>query len=195
MNTISAYLQYLPSSQEPLSADVYLIHGDQYEYVFDVGNNEEARDCISGIQKEKIVILSHYHEDHVGNIDKLKYHDLYVGNVTRDTIQKGTVIESELTIQDGVTITIRHCPSPHVPGSLIVTINGEYTLFADLYFTKPDYDRQAAKEMLDILKEINTKYFVVSHQEKDNVFEKEAFLRELCAYFFDTERNSVEKDG
>lgn len=195
MNAISAYLQYLPSNQEPLSADVYLVHGDQYEYVFDVGNSEEALNCLSGIQKKKVVILSHYHKDHVGNIDRLQYKALYVGDVTRDTIQKGTVIENELTIQDGVTIKIRHCPSPHVSGSLIVTINGEYTLLADLYFTKPDYNRQIAKEMLDTLKGIDTKYFVVSHQEKDNVFEKEAFLRELCAYFLCTERNTVEKNG
>lgn len=183
MERISTYLHYIPSSQEPLSADAYIIHGEKYAYLFDVGSNEETLRCLSEIPKEKIVILSHFHPDHTANVDKLSYQKLYVGGFTFEKIQKGMVVEDCLTIHDGVKIEIRHCPSPHTEGSLIVTVNGEYTLLADLYFTKPGHNKEMAYKMLADLKNLDTKYFVVSHQEKENVFEKEFLIRELDAYF------------
>lgn len=183
MERISAYLQYIPSSQEPLSADAYIVSGEKYVYLFDVGSNEKTLQCLSDLPKEKVVILSHFHQDHTANLDKLSYKKLYVGEFTFEKIQKGIVIEGCLTINDGVKMEIRHCPSPHTKGSLIVTVNGEYTLLADLYFTKPGYDKEMANKMLEILRNLDTKYFVVSHQTEENVFEKEFLIRELEEYF------------
>lgn len=183
MEKISNYLHYIPSSQEPLSADAYLIEGEKYAYLFDVGSNEETLQDLLDIPKEKIVILSHFHQDHTANIDKLPYQKLYVGGLTFEKIQKGIVVEGCLTIHDGVNMEIRNCPSPHTEGSLIVTVNGEYTLLADLYFTKPGHNKEMAYQMLETLKSLDTKYFVVSHQEKENIFEKEFLIRELNQYF------------
>lgn len=183
MKRISAYLQYIPSSREPLSADAYLIDGEKYVYIFGVGSNEETLRYLSDVPKEKIVILSHFHQDHTANIDKLSYEKLYVGGLTAEKIQKGIVVETCLTIHDGVKIEIRSCPSPHTEGSLIVTVNGEYTLLADLYFTKPGHNQEMAYKMLETLRTLDTKYFVVSHQENENIFEKEYLLRELGEYF------------
>lgn len=183
MESISAYLQYIPSSQEPLSAEAYIVNGEKYAYIFDVGSNEKTLQYLSDVPKEKIVILSHFHQDHTANIDKLSYKKLYVGELTYEKIQKGIVVEECLTINDGVKIEIRNCPSPHTEGSLIVTVNGEYTLLADLYFTKPGHNQEMAYKMLEILKILDTKYFVVSHQEKENIFEKEILIKELNEYF------------
>lgn len=182
MKTISNYLHYIPATSEPLSADVYVIEGDSCAYIYDVGNNREVLSFLSGI-KEKVIILSHPHNDHVGNVDKLDYKALYAGDATCEKIGKGTVITDGLTINDGVKIQIRHCPSPHTGGSLIVTINNEYTLLADLYFTRPPFDKKLAHAMLKVLGEIETEYFVVSHQEANPVFEKEYLIRELTTYF------------
>lgn len=183
MKTICPYLHYIPSTLDPLSADVYVIEGESFSYIFDVGNNQEALDTLSNLSGGKIIILSHPHNDHVGNLDKLDYKALYAGDSTCEKIKKGTVVENELTINDGVNLQISPCPSPHTGGSLIVTVNNEYTLLADLYFTRQTYENELAHAMLDVLKEIETKYFVVSHQEANPVFEKEYLLRELTAYF------------
>lgn len=183
IQVIPEYIKHLPATDEPLSADVYIVSGRENDYIFDVGNNAEALEFIAQAAGNGVVILSHPHNDHVGNIEKLAYRALYVGDKTREKLGGGTVVEDALTIGDGVTLEIRHCPSPHTDGSLILTVNGEYTLLADLYFTKPDYDRKKAHQMLDALKELETKYFVVSHQKAACVFEKAALIEELEDYF------------
>lgn len=183
MEKITEYLHYIPSTSEPLSADVFVIEGEQQSYIFDVGNNEENVQLLDKLPREKTVILSHYHKDHTGNLNRLAYQTLYVGDLTFEKTGRGTVVTDKLTIQDGVGLVIQSCPSPHTPGSLILTVNNEYTLIADLYFTKPDHDPRLAQAMLDVLRGLDTKYFVSSHQEGSPVFEKEYLIEELTRYF------------
>lgn len=182
MKKICDYIQYLPAVSEPLSADVYFIEGEKYCYIFDVGNNEEALEAISKVDKDKVVIISHYHKDHTGNIDKVDCKTLYVGDLTYEMIHKGTIVEESLIIHDGLEIEIRHCTSPHVNGSLVMIINNEYTLLGDVYSVRDTYDKELAHKMLDELKQIDTTYFVNSHLE-ECVVEKDILLEELCAYF------------
>ncbi|MBP3611060.1 MAG: MBL fold metallo-hydrolase [Lachnospiraceae bacterium] len=184
MKKINEIIKYLPALPEPLSADVYFAEGENFCYIVDVGNNEQAVQEISSVTKKKIVILSHYHKDHTGNVDKLEYKELYVGDLTYETIQKGIIVTEKMVIQDGIELVIQPCPSPHVKGSLIVTINKEYTLLADLYFTKAGYDKELARQMLQTLEKLDTKYFVVSHQSEKNVFEKQELLERLVNDFF-----------
>ena len=60
MNVIGGKIKYLPATDNPLSADVYCIDGDKYCYIYDVGNNDTSLQYINQINKENIVILSHY---------------------------------------------------------------------------------------------------------------------------------------
>ena len=39
---ITDNISYIPASKNPLSADVVIIEGEEYLYLFDVGNNEEV---------------------------------------------------------------------------------------------------------------------------------------------------------
>lgn len=183
MNLITERIKYLPATCDPLSADVYFIEGDKYCYIYDVGNDDNSLHHINEVEKEKIVVLSHYHEDHVGNIDCINYRNLYVGKKTYETIGKGKLVEDVITINDGVKIEIIHCTSPHTDGSLILNVDNEYTLIADLYFTRPPFDRDKAIKMIDILNNINTKYFVISHQEDVKIVSKEKLVAELLDYF------------
>lgn len=183
MNKITDYLQYIPGTSDPLSADVFVVTGEKRTYIFDVGSSEDSFQALNELPGEKTIILSHFHKDHTGNLDRLTYRDCYVGDLTFEKIGCGTVVTDKLTIYDGVEVEIQPCPSPHTPGSLILTINREYTLLADLYFTKPDYDRELAKAMLDVLQGLDTKYFVVSHQEGKPVFAKEYLIEELTNNF------------
>lgn len=183
MNAIGKRIKYLPATNEPLSADVYLIDGDKYCYIYDVGNNENSLQYINQPGKEKVVILSHYHKDHTGNIEGIHYRDLYVGNKTYEAVGKGIIVEDKLTINDGVKIDVIHCTSPHTDGSLIITVDNEYTLIADLYFTRPPFDKDKAMKMIESLRHIDTKYFVISHQEEEKVIPKDKLIAELTAYF------------
>ena len=183
MNTIGKRIKYVPATNDPLSADVYLIDGDKYCYIYDVGNNENSLQYINQLGKEKVVILSHYHKDHTGNIEGIHYHDLYVGKKTHEVIGKGIVVEDKFTINDGVKIDVTHCTSPHTDGSLIITVDNEYTLIADLYFTRPPFDKDKTMKMIESLRDIDTKYFVVSHQEDEKVIPKEKLISELTDYF------------
>mgnify|MGYP003293133718 CR=1 FL=1 len=173
----------MPATSNPLSADIYFIEGDKYCYIYDVGNDDNSLQCIHQADKEKIVILSHYHKDHVGNIDRINYRNLYVGKKTYELIGEGKLIEDKIVINDGVKIEIIHCTSPHTEGSLILNVDNEYTLIADLYFSRPPFNRDKAIEMIDILKNIDTKYFVISHQEDEKIVSKEKFVAELINYF------------
>ena len=183
MNTISAKIKYLPSTNDPLSADVYCIEGDKYYYVYDVGNDDRSLQYINQLSKEKIIIISHYHNDHTGNIVGLHNRDLYVGKKTYEVIGKGVIVEDKLTIHDGVRIDVSYCISPHTNGSLIVTIDNEYTLIADLYFTRPPFECEKAMKMIESLRDIDTKSFVISHQEDEKVIPKETLIQELTEYF------------
>lgn len=183
MNTIGERIKYLPAMNDPLSADVFCIDGDQFCYVYDVGNNAHSLHCINQTSKEKIIVLSHYHKDHTGNIEGVHYRNLFVGKKTYEAIGKGVIVEDKLTINDGVRIEIAHCVSPHTDGSLMVTIDNEYTLIADLYFTRPPFDKEKAMKMIDSLRSIDTKYFVISHQEEEKVIPKDKLIAELTAYF------------
>ena len=172
MNTIGERIKYLPATNDPLSADVFCVDGDQYCYIYDVGSDERSLQYLNQIVKEKIVVLSHYHKDHTGNIDGVHYRDLFVGTKTYEAVGKGVIVQDAFTINDGVKIEISHCVSPHTDGSLIVTIDNEYTLIADLFFTRSPFDKDKAMKMLESLRNIDTKYFVISHQENEKVIPK-----------------------
>ena len=177
MKLITERIKYLPATSNPLSADVYFINGDKYCYLYDVGSDDNALQCINQIDKEKVVFLSHYH------IERLDVHNLYVGKKTYETIGKGKIVEDIFTVNDGVKIEIIPCESPHTEGSLIINIDNEYTLIADLYFTRPPFDVSKAMRMIETLENIDTKYFVVSHQEDEKVIPKKNLLVELSDYF------------
>lgn len=183
MHKIGERIKYLPATNDPLSADVFCIDGDQYCYVYDVGNDERSLRYLNQIGKEKVVVLSHHHKDHTGNIDGIHYRNLYVGRKTYEVVGKGIIVEDVFTINDGVKIDVIHCTSPHTDGSLIVTIDNEYTVIADLYFARPPFDKDKAMKMLESLRNIDTKYFVISHQEDKKVIPKGKLIAMLTDYF------------
>ena len=183
MNIIAENIKYLPASNNPLSADVYFIEGDKSCYIFDVGNNDDSLYHINKINKEKVIVISHHHKDHIGNIEYIDYRNLYVGKKTYETIGKGEIVNETLTISDGTKIEIIHCASPHADDSLIVNVDNEYALIADLYFTRPPFDKEKTTQMIDTLKNADTKYFVISHQEDMKVVPKETLIKELLDYF------------
>ena len=84
---ITEQISYIKASDNPLSADVILMDGQEYLYVFDVGNNEQVAEYLNAIPKKKRVILSHFHTDHIGNIGRVDWESVYFGTNTEKYFQ------------------------------------------------------------------------------------------------------------
>lgn len=84
---VTEYISYIQSSTEPLSAEVGIIEGEQYIYLFDVGNNKAVSEYLETLVKPKKIILSHFHPDHMGNIGKLSFETVYTGANTEKYFQ------------------------------------------------------------------------------------------------------------
>lgn len=183
MIRLTPKIRQIPAVADPLSADVFIIEGDTRYYVFDVGCNDEAFQAISALNKPVTVILSHFHRDHTGNMSRLSPADTLAGARTMKYISGGTLVDAPVTIRDGVEIIVQPCVSPHAPGCLIATVDGEYTFIGDLHYAHPGTGQGEAKGMLNVLKTLGTRYFVPSHLEGNPLVEREVLLRDVKEYF------------
>ena len=85
---ITEQISYIKASDNPLSADVILVEGQEYLYVFDVGNNEQVAEYLNTLPKKKRVILSHFHADHMGNIGRVNWENVFFGANTEKYFQQ-----------------------------------------------------------------------------------------------------------
>ncbi len=183
MQRLTDRITYLPASDDPLSADVFLIRGDRRTYVYDVGSNDEACALLRDLPEPPVIILSHFHRDHTGNIGRVPTEMVYVGARTRKQLGVGVLVEAPLRIEDGVTLDIRPCVSPHVPGALILTVDGAHTLIGDLAYARPGEGQGEARGMLRALAALDTAYFVQSHALGDPCIPRADFFADVKARF------------
>lgn len=181
------YIQYIKATDTPLSADVGIVDGKEYCWIFDVGNSEEARQELAAITKNKAVVLSHFHPDHMGNLDKVSYSRLYCGDNTFKYTKTGEIVNRELFMEDGVSIHLFQIPSSHAKGSIGMEVNGEYAFWGDAAYSttkngKRVYNAQLLLEQIRLLESLSSKYILLSH-EKEFVTEKDRLLEELRGWY------------
>ena len=176
-------IRRIPAVDEPLSADVFIIAGAARYYVFDVGTSDAAPAAIAALDKPVWAILSHFHKDHIGNMARLCPEKVLAGARTCKYVENATLVDSSLTIRDGVEIIVQSCVSPHAPGCLIATVDGEYTFIGDLHYARPGTGQGEAKGMLNVLKTVDTRCCVVSHAQESPLVEKAALLNIIKEYF------------
>ena len=58
-----------------------------------------------------------------------------------------------------------------------------YTFIGDLHYARPGVGQGEAKGMLNVLKAVDTRYFVPSHMDGSPLVEKDALLREIREYY------------
>ena len=163
--SITEQISYIKASDNPLSADVILVDGKDYLYVFDVGNNEAVADYLNSIPKKKRVILSHFHTDHIGNIGRVDFESVYFGANTEkyfqhyihgyamqrftelpgalelafgggQTFQRYVTAFEPIKIMDGVCIEIHPVPNSHAKGSLLMQVDGACIFIGDSLYSK-----------------------------------------------------------
>ena len=163
-------ISYIKASEEPLSADVGIIEGDECVWLFDLGCSDDAAETINGIEKPKNAVISHFHPDHMGNLGKVNFSEVFLGANTFKYAKCGTVVDKDIFIDDGMKIHIFPLPSSHAKGSLGME-TGEYAFLGDgTYATikqgKVCYNASVLKEEIAVLKKLSAKFFLVSHDEK-----------------------------
>lgn len=182
---ISPDVFYLPATENPLSADVGIVSGRTHFWIFDVGSSDAHFEFLKHISEEKPlnIIISHFHPDHIRNLSRLKFDNLFVGPYTYKHINAGTVIETPAEFFDDVKIRIIPLPNSHSKGSLVLEVNDEYTFLGDSTYCTEKNDRkvfnaQLLQQEISVLTSLKSKYFLVSHWRKI-VQSKERILRRL----------------
>jgi glyoxylase-like metal-dependent hydrolase (beta-lactamase superfamily II) len=176
MERIAERIFRIPPQREPLSADVFIIEGEERCYIFDAGSSDAAWEAIRGLKKPVTFILSHFHRDHTANLSRLEG-EILGGARSCKYLGRGTRVDAPLTIRDGVTLLVQPCVSPHAPGCLILTVDDTYTFLGDLTYAQPGAGAGERVGMLRTLRAVKTQWFVESHREGFAPGEREAFLQ------------------
>ena len=177
---ITKNISYLPASENPLSSDVVFITKENKTYIFDVGANDEAAELINGIADEKIVVISHFHQDHAANVGRIKFDQLYASKETIKHTHTGSVISDTVVFDDDITaLTV---PSSHAKGCVIV-VCGDFAFLGDCAYAgfkhgKRLYNVYQLGQLIKLLEGLDVKYFGMSHY-KNFIYEKETVLTML----------------
>ena len=187
---INDRIGYIEASDGPLSADIGIIQCGDETWLYDVGNGKESVQDLSGSYN---IVLSHFHLDHTGNIDRMNARELFVSNETFRHVKKGTVVDKDLYIGD---MRIFPLPSSHSKGSLGLEVDGSYAFVGDALYCKVKdgsyvYNAQLLKEEISVLKALDAQYLLVSHF-KGLVREKREVLEELEEIYGMREKNKSE---
>ena len=185
---INERISYIEATEEPLSADIGIIRCGDTEWLYDVGNDERS---LAGLDGQYNVVLSHFHQDHTGSLDKIRVGELYVSGATFRHTGWGTVVNGELTIGD---LRIFQIPSSHTKGCLGLEIGNEYALVGDALYCKAKdghyvYNAQLLKDEIEVLKRLKASKLLVSHF-KGLVRTKDEVIAELEQIYSKKEKNN-----
>ena len=180
---ITDKISYIECSEDPLSADIGIIRDGNEVWLYDVGNDRRSMEGLSG---QYHVVLSHFHQDHVGSLDQIGIKKLYVSRETQKHVSiYGEIVEEDMYVGNLHIFPLR---SSHAKGSLGLEVDGTYAFVGDALYCKVKdgkycYNAQLLREEIDKLKELKATCLLVSHhlgliRKKDEVI---AELEEIYA--------------
>lgn len=179
---ITDRIKYIKPSSNPCSSNVVIIEGDEHIWLYDVGRLEDTLEYLNSFHKPVNVVLSHFHGDHVENICKVKWNELYQGKRTFDYTNAGTVLENEVSFNDGIEIKLIPFASPHAKGAIALLADKDYLFIGDgTYPARKEeyryYNVGKLKEVIDFLSEQQAKFVLLSHHEpfvqtRENIISK-----------------------
>lgn len=199
LNVVDGIISYVRSSENPLSSDAFIIKGEKYYWIFDVGANEESFSEIEKLELPLNIVISHFHPDHISNISKLTFDRLYVSKNTYRYLDryldsfklkedsefksKINIVAEDFYIEDGIKIRIFQLPSSHAKGCLALEVNDAYVFLGDAIYpaTKGDikeYNQQILYEEIKKLKTCKGDSFFISH-DKTPMTQRTVILRYL----------------
>ena len=189
-NIINEKISYIECSDDPLSADIGIIRDGDAVWLYDVGSDERA---ISELTGKYNVVLSHFHQDHTGNIGKLNIKEAFVSGETKRHVQMGTVADKDIYIGN---LHIFPLPSSHCKGCLGLEVEETYAFVGDALYSKFRdgyyiFNAQLVKEAIAVLKKLKAPYLLVSHF-KGLVRCRDEVIAELTELYQHRGKNSQE---
>lgn len=159
---ISDNISYIPATEDPLSADIGIIRDGTEIWLYDVGNDPQA---IARLTGKYNVVLSHFHKDHTGNLQKLHIQNLYVSDETQRHTGIGTVVNGDLYFG---ALHLFPLPSSHCKGCLGLEVEGRYAFVGDALYCKTKngaytFSVQLVHDLLAVLKRLTAPDLLVSH--------------------------------
>lgn len=167
MRKITEQISYIPAIESPLSADIGIVRCEDGLWLFDVGSSEEAAAVVNALPGAKNVVLSHFHPDHTGNIERITYNALYGGAFTCRRLGMGTTVDEHLYFENGVHLF--PLPSSHAKGCVGLEY-GDYAFLGDATYSTMKsgqiaYNAGLFREMISVLKALQADWFLLSHSE------------------------------
>lgn len=162
---INENISCIQGSDDPLSSDVAVIETENGKWLFDLGNSERI---INRLDEEYSVVISHFHADHLGNLEKIDRNRITRLFVSRETLKhSGTgILVNEDIVIDGIHIF--PLPSTHAKGCLGLETE-DYIFTGDalggmLRNGQYVYNAQLLKETIDTLKRLKAPRIIQSHR-------------------------------
>ena len=189
-NIINEKISYIECSDDPLSADIGIIRNGDAVWLYDVGSDERA---ISELTGNYNVVLSHFHQDHTGNIGKLNIKEAFVSPETKRHVQMGTVADKDIYIGN---LHIFPLPSSHCKGCLGLEVDETYAFVGDALYSKFRdgyyiFNTQLVKDEIAVLKSLKAPYLLVSHF-KGLIRRRDEVIAELEELYQHRDKNSPE---
>ena len=189
-NIINEKISYIECSDDPLSADIGIIRDGDAVWLYDVGSDERA---ISELTGNYNVVLSHFHQDHTGNIGKLNIKEAFVSPETKRHVQMGTVADKDIYVGN---LHIFPLPSSHCKGCLGLEVEETYAFVGDALYSKFRdgyyiFNAQLVKDAIAVLKKLKAPYLLVSHF-KGLVRCRDEVIAELTELYKHRGKNSQE---
>ena len=160
---ISENISYIECTDDPLSADIGIIRTDNGVWLYDVGNDMRN---LSALEGKYNVVLSHFHTDHVGCIERIKTDSLYISKETQKHIKiQGKIVEDDLYIDNLHIFPLR---SSHAKGSLGLEVDENYAFVGDALYCRMkngqhSYNAQLLYDEIVKLKSLKASRLLVSH--------------------------------
>ena len=187
---INEKVSYIECSEDPLSADIGIIRDGDAVWLYDVGSDERA---ISELTGNYNVVLSHFHQDHTGNIGKITVKEAFVSDETKRHVQMGTVADRDVYIGN---LHIFPLPSSHCKGCLGLEVDEAYAFVGDALYSKLRdgyyiFNTQLVKDEIAVLKSLKAPYLLVSHF-KGLIRRRDEMIAELEELYQHRDKNSPE---
>lgn len=203
---IDDYISYLPACEEPLSSQVGVVRCGDTTYFYDVGCLPGHIEFINSTPGRKVVVLSHFHEDHVWNIGSIECDAVYGGEYTIKHILKNDrskdaiippppfskqeichSVSGPVHFDGAIPIDIVTMPSSHSKGSVALIVNNEYAFVGDATYCmtrhkKAMYNVQQLKAEIDFLEMLPCSKLILSHDRR-YVRPRALIIRELKAFY------------
>ena len=187
---INEKISYIECSDDPLSADIGIIRDGDAVWLYDVGSDERA---ITELTGKYNVVLSHFHQDHTGNMGKIAVKEAFVSDETKHHIKMGTVADRDIYIGN---LHIFPLPSSHCKGCLGLEVDETYAFVGDALYSKFRdgyyiFNAQLVKDEIAVLQNLKAPYLLVSHL-KGLVRRRDEVIAELTELYQYRDKNSSE---